>query len=44
MGWHRDSDPNDGDNDHPIVSISLGNRCAFGYKALGAPAQEVTLE
>src|SRR5689334_10794315 len=18
MGWHRDSDPNDGDNDHPV--------------------------
>jgi hypothetical protein len=23
MGWHRDSDKNDGDNDQPIVSISL---------------------
>merc|ERR1712118_277151 len=37
MGWHRDSDPNDGDNDHPIVSVSLGNTCEFGYKPLLQP-------
>ena len=29
MGWHKDSDPNDGDNDHPIVSISLGQFVLF---------------
>lgn len=33
--WHRDTDPNDGDNDEPIVSISLGNSCVFGYKQIG---------
>ena len=25
MYMHKDSDPNDGDNDHPIVSISIGS-------------------
>lgn len=34
MGWHRDSDKNDGDNDHPIVSISLGSTCTFGIKPI----------
>ena len=34
MSWHRDSDKNDGDNDHPIVSISLGSTCSFGLKPL----------
>jgi len=24
MYMHKDSDPNDGDNDHPIVSLSIG--------------------
>lgn len=24
MCWHSDSDKNDGDNDHPIVSITVG--------------------
>jgi len=37
MAWHRDSDANDGDNDHPIVSISLGNTSQFGYKTLFKP-------
>jgi len=31
MGWHSDNGKNDGDNDHPIVSISVGNSCDFGY-------------
>jgi alkylated DNA repair dioxygenase AlkB len=30
MNWHSDDDPNDGDGDIPIVSISLGNSCRFG--------------
>eukprot|EP01090_Pellita_catalonica_P010256 TRINITY_DN21712_c0_g1_i1.p1 TRINITY_DN21712_c0_g1~~TRINITY_DN21712_c0_g1_i1.p1 ORF type:complete len:232 (+),score=38.79 TRINITY_DN21712_c0_g1_i1:119-814(+) len=32
MVWHADDDENDGDNDHPIVSISIGNSCKFAYK------------
>ena len=44
MGWHRDSDPNDGDNDHPIVSISLGNASDFGYKPLLRPECQVRLD
>ena len=44
MCWHRDSDPNDGLNDHPIVSISLGNTCTFGYKRLLRPDESVELE
>ena len=44
MSWHRDSDENDGDNDHPIVSISLGNSCIFGYKPLLKSEQEILLE
>jgi len=32
MYWHSDNDVNDGDNDHPIVSVSLGNSCDFGYR------------
>ena len=27
--WHKDSARNDGRNDHPVVSFSLGNRCSF---------------
>lgn len=34
MSWHRDSDKNDGDNDHPIVSISFGSSCDFGIKPI----------
>lgn len=44
MEWHRDSDPNDGNNDEPIVSISLGNSSDFGFKPLLQPAQEITLD
>lgn len=44
MAWHRDSDPNDGDNDEPIVSISLGNTCEFGYKPLLQPERRISLE
>lgn len=44
MGWHRDSDPNDGDNDEPIVSVSLGNACEFGYKPLLQPEKRVRLD
>jgi alkylated DNA repair dioxygenase AlkB len=44
MCWHRDSDANDGDNDHPIVSISLGNTATFGYKPLLAAKQSVEVE
>src|SRR4051812_25011314 len=35
MYWHADDDVNDGDNDHPIVSLSLGNTCVFGYRVNG---------
>ena len=28
--WHRDDAPNDGQNDHPVVSFCLGNSCTFG--------------
>ena len=28
--WHRDDAPNDGQNEHPVVSFSLGNTCSFG--------------
>ena len=44
MYWHKDSDPNDGDNDHPIVSISIGNSCSFGYKLMGRAEEYITLE
>jgi len=44
MVWHRDSDKNDGDNDHPIVSISLGNASDFGYKPLFRGEQVIRLE
>eukprot|EP00747_Dinoflagellata_sp_TGD_P222662 gnl/TRDRNA2_/TRDRNA2_94365_c0_seq1.p1 gnl/TRDRNA2_/TRDRNA2_94365_c0~~gnl/TRDRNA2_/TRDRNA2_94365_c0_seq1.p1 ORF type:complete len:252 (+),score=37.20 gnl/TRDRNA2_/TRDRNA2_94365_c0_seq1:73-828(+) len=44
MGWHRDSDPNDGDNDHPIVSVSVGNSCEFGYKPLLQSEHAVMIE
>lgn len=44
MYWHKDSDPNDGDNDHPIVSVNVGNSCEFGYKLVGKPESTVLLE
>ncbi len=44
MIWHRDNDPNDGDNNHPVVSLSLGCSSYFGYKVIGKPAQQLLLE
>jgi hypothetical protein len=41
---HRDNDPNDGANDQPIVSVSLGNSSAFGYKPLLAAESTVVLQ
>lgn len=32
MGYHRDDGENDGDEDYPIVSFSIGNTCRFGVK------------
>mmetsp|Transcript_86812 Transcript_86812/g.194404 ORF Transcript_86812/g.194404 Transcript_86812/m.194404 type:complete len:282 (+) Transcript_86812:54-899(+) len=43
MEWHRDSDLNDGNNDEPIVSVSLGNASDFGYKPLFQAPKELTL-
>lgn len=44
MYWHADADENDGDNDHPIVSVSLGNTAEFGYKLVGQKEATVLLE
>ena len=45
MGWHSDTGKNDGDNNHPIVSISLGNSCNFGYRpAVDAERTSLVLE
>ena len=44
MYWHKDSDPNDGNNDHPIVSITIGNSCDFGIKLVGKPEQLIRLD
>ncbi|KAL0487086.1 alpha-ketoglutarate-dependent dioxygenase [Acrasis kona] len=44
MEWHVDNDINDGKNDHPIVSITIGNACDFGYKLIGKEAQTLRLE
>jgi len=44
MCWHRDTDPNDGDNDHPVVSFSIGNSCDFGYKLLLQPQSSIRLD
>ena len=30
--WHKDNARNDGRNDHPVVSFSLGNRCSFSVQ------------
>jgi len=35
MFWHKDDDENDGDDDNPVVLISLGNTCDFGLKVDG---------
>jgi alkylated DNA repair dioxygenase AlkB len=43
MEWHSDSDKNDGNNDHPIVSICIGNSCDFGYKIVAKQAQTLQL-
>jgi len=34
---------NDGSNDHPVVSVSLGNSCDFGYKLIGRQPQYIRL-
>lgn len=44
IGWHADSGANDGDNDHPIVSISLGNSAVFGIKIDGQTITKIPLE
>ena len=44
MHWHADADPNDGDNDHPIVSITVGNSCDFGFKIIGKKEETLKLE
>jgi alkylated DNA repair dioxygenase AlkB len=44
MYWHSDSDKNDGDNNHPIVSISIGNSCDFGYKLMGRGEKTLLVE
>jgi len=35
MAWHADDDENDGDNDHPIISISIGANSDFAYELDG---------
>lgn len=32
IGWHSDTGESGGDGDHPIVSVSIGNSCEFGYR------------
>ncbi len=44
MYWHKDSDPNDGNNDHPIVSITIGNSCDFGIKLVGKKEEILRLD
>jgi alkylated DNA repair dioxygenase AlkB len=44
MAWHADAGENDGDNDHPIVSFSIGNRCTFGYEVVAGDRKCTTLE
>lgn len=44
MGLKGDSDSNDGDNDSPVISISLGNACDFGMKLIGKKEQTLRLE
>jgi len=43
IGWHADGGANDGDNDHPIVSVSLGNSSVFGIKLNGS-VEKILLE
>jgi len=43
MFWHSDNDKNDGDNEHPVVSVSLGNTCQFGYKLTGKKEEVMEL-
>eukprot|EP00026_Physarum_polycephalum_P016186 Phypoly_transcript_17043.p1 GENE.Phypoly_transcript_17043~~Phypoly_transcript_17043.p1 ORF type:complete len:243 (+),score=23.71 Phypoly_transcript_17043:91-819(+) len=44
MCWHSDSDKNDGNNDHPIVSITIGNSCDFGIKRAGKKEEFLRLD
>eukprot|EP01091_Cochliopodium_minus_P018758 TRINITY_DN768_c0_g1_i3.p1 TRINITY_DN768_c0_g1~~TRINITY_DN768_c0_g1_i3.p1 ORF type:complete len:241 (+),score=73.42 TRINITY_DN768_c0_g1_i3:60-782(+) len=32
INWHKDGGKNDGESDKPIISMSLGNSCEFGYQ------------
>ena len=32
IGWHRDNWRGDGDADHPVISISVGASCNFGWR------------
>ncbi len=44
MIWHRDDGANDGDNDHPVVSLSVGCTASFGFKLPGLKPRKVDLE
>lgn len=46
IGWHRDDNDrvkggNNGDDDAPVYSLTLGNTCNFEYIIEGDPAEEV---
>ena len=32
IGWHRDNWQGDGTGDHPVISLSLGATCNFGWR------------
>lgn len=32
LAWHRDIYENDGRSDHPVVNLSVGAACVFGFK------------
>mmetsp|Transcript_112743 Transcript_112743/g.168708 ORF Transcript_112743/g.168708 Transcript_112743/m.168708 type:complete len:129 (-) Transcript_112743:132-518(-) len=44
--WHQDNAENDGTQEHPVVSLSLGNACTFEFKHLKTDkkAKEIRLE
>ena len=41
--WHRDIYENDGKSDHPVVNLSIGATCVFGFKHLNTD-EERTVE
>ena len=44
VGWHRDIYENDGQKDHPVITVNLGNSCEFIFKDdHTAPKTHVTL-